>query len=95
MVHPHGLPSLRSCSAAPSNLFERHFVPRLRFHLRHPCRSPFKKIKPRFREAEFFNGTPARIRTVDPMIKSHLLYRLSYGCKKWYTRTDSNCGPND
>ena len=30
------------------------------------------------------NGTPARTRTVDPVIKSHLLYRLSY------ERTD-NC----
>ena len=25
------------------------------------------------------NGAPTRTRTLDPMIKSHLLYRLSYG----------------
>ena len=26
------------------------------------------------------NGAPTGTRTQDPMIKSHLLYRLSYGC---------------
>ena len=28
------------------------------------------------------NGTPTGTRTQDPMIKSHLLYQLSYGRKK-------------
>ena len=27
-----------------------------------------------------FTGTPTRARTVDPQIKSLLLYQLSYGC---------------
>ena len=34
------------------------------------------------------NGAPTRTRTLDPMIKSHLLYRLSYGrTKSAITRT--------
>ena len=34
--------------------------------------------KPPRRSACVFNGAPARTRTVDPVIKSHLLYQLSY-----------------
>lgn len=30
----------------------------------------------------FFTGLPGRIRTFDPMIKSHLLCQLSYGEEK-------------
>ena len=31
-------------------------------------------------------SVPARARTVDPMIKSHLLYQLSYGDKNYFTK---------
>ena len=37
------------------------------------------------------NGAPTRTRTLDPMIKSHLLYRLSYGCT--YQRKLKNGAP--
>ena len=61
--------------------------------------------------ALFLNGLPARARTVDPLIKSQMLYQLSYGeivldisiknirfvllNFKWSPRTGSNRGPSD
>ena len=45
------------------------------------------------------NGEPARVRTVDLLIKSQLLYQLSYGLTilrdAWWVHTGSNRGPSD
>ena len=41
--------------------------------------SRIKGVSPYWNTLKFYIGEPVGIRTRDPMIKSHVLYRLSYG----------------
>jgi hypothetical protein len=52
--------------------------------------TPFATQRRFFKDQEwrkrwYFNGEPAGIRTRDPLIKSQVLYRLSYGLSPWTT----------
>jgi hypothetical protein len=53
--------------------------------------SSHSKQKASFAGLLFFSD-PGEIRTLDPMIKSHLLYQLSYGVIFTRTRWKENCG---
>ena len=64
-------------------LFSKIFAHKLNFNLCNQApnqnKTGYNTKKERVFSNTLFNSDPGETRTLDPMIKSHLLYQLSYG----------------